>query len=226
MPMTISSDLYDLLKDRFNVTTVDESGKATDDPTAMRTFSFSYTTEGGQELGNVVISINEDDWNKSSLKIFYGKDITSSSAEHLREWFKFLHELRYFSKNHLLGFAVHSVNKNKLSRRDIDPHITKYLQEQEDFENWVNSSNVEPDEYDPFLEPFQDGEGDEIMEGDPPSSYGNKSPLTTPTVYLPSQFNNESDIEEIEDTRGDMSPFSLLSNDDIENLKKRAGIKY
>lgn len=120
-PENISSDLVNLLKDRFEISDcVDETGKFTDDPTKMKVFSFDFINSKGINKGSIVISLLDDSESSNSLKIYFGQDLADSDPETLSDWRKFLQEIRQFTKIHLLGFDVRNINKSRLTRRDVE----------------------------------------------------------------------------------------------------------
>jgi len=65
----ISKELFNKLRGRFpSVTVGDEAGKVTNEPENARFFDFEYT-ESGRKLGNVSVSVSEDD----GLTVIYSK---------------------------------------------------------------------------------------------------------------------------------------------------------
>ena len=51
----VSSDLVDLLKDRFEITdSIDKKGNFTDNPEEIKVFSFNFLTQKGVEYGSSV----------------------------------------------------------------------------------------------------------------------------------------------------------------------------
>ena len=116
-----SSDLFEYIRAQFEMDeTMDEAGQPTDDPSAMKLFSFDYTTPHGVNLGNVVISLLDDGESSQSLKVYYSKDISDLGEDDaLKHFHKFLHQLRLFAKSRMLGFDIRDIAKSRLQRNDI-----------------------------------------------------------------------------------------------------------
>jgi hypothetical protein len=112
----IAEDLFDKIRSRFSdITLGDENAKATDDPTHARFFNFDLTI-GGTVYGNITISIADD----SSLKIYYGKNISEKMPEaDQKSWYNFLKDVRFFAKRNMMTFDARDISRNNLSSRDV-----------------------------------------------------------------------------------------------------------
>jgi len=119
-----SSDLINLLKDRFDIAdSVDEAGHFTDDPGEIKVFSFNFVNKKGENKGTVVVSLLDDSESANSLKIYFGQDLGDSDTETRTEWYAFLQDIRQFAKMHLLGFDVRNINKSQINRRDVEKDL-------------------------------------------------------------------------------------------------------
>jgi len=112
---TIGEELFDKIRSRFpSVTIGGENGKTTNEPTEARFFDFEYQ-ESGRSLGNISLSISEDD----GLTVIYSKDIVANEDSATKNtWFEFLKDLRQFSKKRLMDFDVRDITKSNLTKRD------------------------------------------------------------------------------------------------------------
>jgi len=112
----ISQDLFDKVRSRFsNLEMGDEDGSVTIDPRDARFFDFDFVYEG-HNLGRVSISINE----RGSLKIFYTQGILEGHHPEIHQvWFRFLREMRNFSKQRLLRFDTRDITKRNLDKNDF-----------------------------------------------------------------------------------------------------------
>jgi hypothetical protein len=130
----IANDLFNKIRGRFpNVTIGDEEGNATNVPKDARYFDFSFTNEG-VDLGQVSVSINEDD----GLVVVVGKDITEYQTEDVQDrWYNFLKELRIFAKKRLMMFDVRDINKSNLNKKDY-----KFLATNSAGENTMKESKM------------------------------------------------------------------------------------
>lgn len=113
----IAEDLFEKIRSRFDgVSLGDQSAKATADPEKARFFNFNYTSKNGDEFGNVTISIIDE----NSLKIYFGRNISEKlDDEQRKEWFEFLHDLRYFAKRNLLTFDTRDISRSNLHIKDL-----------------------------------------------------------------------------------------------------------
>jgi hypothetical protein len=113
----IAEDLFEKIRSRFEgVNLGDQSAKATADPEKARFFNFNYTSKNGDEFGNVTISIIDE----NSLKIYFGRNISEKlDDEQRKEWFSFLHDLRYFAKRNLLTFDTRDISRSNLHIKDL-----------------------------------------------------------------------------------------------------------
>ena len=130
----IANDLFNKIRGRFpNVTIGDEEGNVTNVPKDARYFDFSFTNEG-VDLGQVSVSINEDD----GLVVVVGKDITEYQTEDVQDrWYNFLKELRIFAKKRLMMFDVRDINKSNLNKKDY-----KFLATNSAGENTMKESKM------------------------------------------------------------------------------------
>ena len=111
----VAKDLFDKIRGRFpSVTIGDDAGKITNQPELARFFDFEYTEEG-RKLGNVSVSINEDD----GLTVIYSRNFIQNENDITKtNWYDFLKELRVFSKKRMMEFDVRDINKTNLTKRD------------------------------------------------------------------------------------------------------------
>ena len=127
MPLPVencSSDLINLLKDRFDIAdSVDEAGHFTDDPSEIKVFSFNFVTKKGEDKGSVVISILDDSQSSNAIKIYFGQDLANSDSDTRTEWYASLQSIRQFAKMHLMGFDVRNINKSQITRRDVEKDL-------------------------------------------------------------------------------------------------------
>jgi hypothetical protein len=113
----IAEDLFEKIRSRFEgVNLGDQSAKATADPEKARFFNFNYTSKDGEEFGNITISIIDE----NSLKIYFGRNISEKLDDDQRkEWYEFLHDLRYFAKRNLLTFDTRDISRSNLHIKDL-----------------------------------------------------------------------------------------------------------
>lgn len=113
----IAEDLFEKIRSRFDgVSLGDQSAKATADPEKARFFNFNYASKNGEEFGNVTVSIIDE----NSLKIYFGRNISEKlDDEQRKEWFEFLHDLRYFAKRNLLTFDTRDISRSNLHIKDL-----------------------------------------------------------------------------------------------------------
>ena len=112
----VASDLYKILDPRFtDVKMGDENAnvlsKKTDIPNA-RFFEFEYKHDG-VPLGTIAITLDEDD----GVLVELVGDLATDNHPSV---FKFIRNLRQFSKNRLLNFKIDRVGKDNLSKRDYE----------------------------------------------------------------------------------------------------------
>jgi hypothetical protein len=120
----VSSDLINLLKDRFDIAdSVDEAGHFTDDPSEIKVFSFNFINKKGEDKGSVVLSLLDDSESANAIKIYFGQDLGNSDSDTRTEWYAFLRNIRQFAKMHLMGFDVRNINKSQITRRDIEKDL-------------------------------------------------------------------------------------------------------
>jgi hypothetical protein len=130
----IASDLFDKIKGRFQTLTIgDSDGNIITEPEDARFFDFEYKING-ENLGNVSISLSEDD----GLTIIFSKDFIDEESQDVQtQWYNFLKELRYFSKKRLLNFEVRDINKSILTKRDY-----KFLSQNRTGDDTMNESKM------------------------------------------------------------------------------------
>ena len=117
----IGEDLFNKIRSRFNNLTLGNAeGIVTNDPSQARFFDFEYK-ENAKVLGNISISLDEN-----NVSVLYQKDFLedqdSSTKQH---WYGFLKELRMFAKKRLLNFDVRDITKSNLNKRDYQFLSTK-----------------------------------------------------------------------------------------------------
>jgi len=91
----IAEDLFEKVRSRFeNVNLGNETAKATPNPEEARFFNFDYVSKDGENFGNITLSLIDE----NSLKIYFSRNISEKLDDVQRkEWYEFLHELRYFA---------------------------------------------------------------------------------------------------------------------------------
>lgn len=111
----IGEDLFNKIRSRFhNVTIGDDSGNITNEPSTARFFEFDYS-EAERTLGQVSISISEED----GLTIIYSDDFIQTEDDSTQKnWYNFLRDMRTFSKKRLMNFDVRNIKKTNLTKRD------------------------------------------------------------------------------------------------------------
>lgn len=130
----ISEDLFEKIRSRFeNVNLGDEIAKATNDPEKARFFNFDYVSKDGENFGNITVSLIDE----NSLKIYFSRNISEKLDELQRkEWYEFLHELRFFAKRNLLTFDTRDISRSNLNLKDLK-HVSKS-------DSTLKSSDVKP----------------------------------------------------------------------------------
>jgi hypothetical protein len=99
----------------------DQNAKATADPEKARFFNFNYISKDGEEFGNITVSIIDE----NSLKIYFGRNISEKLDDDQRkEWYEFLHDLRYFAKRNLLTFDTRDISRSNLHIKDLKQQAT------------------------------------------------------------------------------------------------------
>ena len=124
----VAETLFDKIRSRFApVELGDEkanklsTGGADAGPHKARFFIFDYTSSDGTNFGTVEINLSDVDKN---LKVYFGRNITQEMTDKQQnEWFKFLEELKEFSRRNMLrSFDVHD-----LTRPALDIHSRRQL---------------------------------------------------------------------------------------------------
>lgn len=113
----ISAALFDKIRARFDAVNIgDDTTKHTTDPEKARFFNFDYVSEDGTNLGNVTVSLIDE----NSLKIYYGRNITDNlDEEHEKEWYQFLRDLKNFARRNMLMFDTRDINRSNLDLKDL-----------------------------------------------------------------------------------------------------------
>ena len=111
----IAQDLFYKVRSRFGGLKLgNQDGEVTITPEDARFFDFEYV-ENDKSLGHVTISINEN----NSLKVYFSTNITEEMDDNEKQtWYKFLKELRRFSKKRLMNFDTRDISKDILHTRD------------------------------------------------------------------------------------------------------------
>ena len=113
----IAEDLFEKIRSRFeNVNLGNETAKATPNPEEARFFNFDYVSKDGENFGNITLSLIDE----NSLKIYFSRNISEKLDDQQRkEWYEFLHELRYFAKRNLLTFDTRDISRSNLHIKDL-----------------------------------------------------------------------------------------------------------
>jgi hypothetical protein len=113
----IAEDLFEKVRSRFeNVNLGNETAKATPNPEEARFFNFDYVSKDGENFGNITLSLIDE----NSLKIYFSRNISEKlDDEQRKEWYEFLHELRYFAKRNLLTFDTRDISRSNLHIKDL-----------------------------------------------------------------------------------------------------------
>ena len=112
----IALDLYGKIETRFpNIKMGDENAqvlsKKADIPNA-RFFEFEYLDQG-RSLGNVAITLDEDD----GIVVQLTGDIAKNSNDSA---FRFIRGLRSFARDRLINFDVQNIGKDQMDKRDYE----------------------------------------------------------------------------------------------------------
>lgn len=113
----IATDLFYKIRSRFKGLKLGaETGEITINPEDARFFDFDYM-EGETPLGHVSISLAEP----NSMKVYFSHGIAEGMDDGQKNnWYKFLKELREFSKRRLLSFDTRDIAKDNLDKRDYE----------------------------------------------------------------------------------------------------------
>jgi hypothetical protein len=111
----IATDLFYKIRSRFQGLKLgDETGQITINPEQARFFDFDYM-ERSVPIGHISISLAEP----NSMKVYFSTGITESMDDGQKtNWYKFLRELRQFSKRRLMAFDTRDIAKDNLDKRD------------------------------------------------------------------------------------------------------------
>jgi hypothetical protein len=113
----VAEELFDKIRSRFDAISIgDENAKATLDPEKARFFNFDFI-EGGENYGNVTISLVDD----QSLKVYFDTDIDARMSKEVKtNWYMFLRNLRKFAKRNLIqSFDIRDITKSGLNLKDL-----------------------------------------------------------------------------------------------------------
>jgi len=109
----IAEQLFNKIRGRFpEVTIGDEEGTITNEPALARYFDFAYTVGNNESIGKISISLDEEE----GLTVIFSKDFVTEAIKD--DWYRFLKELREFSKKRLMKFEVRDINRSNLTKRD------------------------------------------------------------------------------------------------------------
>lgn len=113
----IAEDLFEKIRSKFEGITIgDENAKTTQDPENARFINFQYSTSAGRNLGNVTISLIDE----NAVKIYYSKNITDGlEKSEMQEWFDFLRGIRMFAKRNMMNFDARDISRPSLNINDI-----------------------------------------------------------------------------------------------------------
>ena len=114
----IAENLFDKIRSRFeDVSLGDEDAKATTSPEQARFFNFNYTSQDGEEFGNVTVSIIDG----TSIKVYFSTNISDKlNPQQQKEWYDFLHSMRKFARRNLLSFDTRDISRSNLNIKDIE----------------------------------------------------------------------------------------------------------
>ena len=123
----IGEELFNKIRGRFpSITIGDESGTVTNEPKLARFFDFEYKS-GGESLGNVSVSLSEEE----GIVIMYSNDFLAKETQLSQGgWYDFLKEMRFFAKKRLLNFDTRDINKSNLNKRDYQFMATNRAEEE------------------------------------------------------------------------------------------------
>jgi hypothetical protein len=113
----IATELFDKIRTQFpKIKIGDRDSKVTDEPEKARFYNFDYI-ESGKNLGNINVSISDDD----GLVVMFSNDIVGDQQSFTKKnFFKFLKELREFAKQKMMKFDVRDISKSNLEKRDYE----------------------------------------------------------------------------------------------------------
>ena len=112
----IAEELFNKIRTRFpEVTLGDSDGTVTNEPSQARFLDFKYVISDDKNLGNVSISLDEED----GMTLIFSKDIVDEAYGVAKDhWYNFLKDMRRFSKKRLMNFEVRDINRSNLTKRD------------------------------------------------------------------------------------------------------------
>jgi hypothetical protein len=113
----IAESLFEKIRSRFEKVSIgDENAKATQDPEKARFINFDYSARDGQSLGNVTVSLIDE----NSIKVYYSKNVTENLTQpQLDEWFDFLKGIRLFAKRNMMNFDTRDISRQTLNIDDL-----------------------------------------------------------------------------------------------------------
>jgi len=113
----IAENLFDKIRSRFDGVSIgDENAKSTLDPENARFFNFDYSVPSGRPIGNITLSLVDD----NNLKVYFDKDLDEDMTDDEKDsWYDFLKGLRKFAKRNLLTFDIRDIAKSGLDLRDL-----------------------------------------------------------------------------------------------------------
>ena len=111
----IAKELFGKIRTQFpKIKLGDADSAVTNEPEDARFFNFEYTQDG-KMLGNVDVSLSEDD----GLVVIYSNDIVKEQGDSTKkQFFNFLKELRELAKQHLMNFDIRDISRSNLEKRD------------------------------------------------------------------------------------------------------------
>ena len=128
----IAEQLFNKIRGRFpEVTIGNEEGTITNEPALARYFDFAYTVGNNESIGKISISLDEEE----GLTVIFSKDFVTEAIKD--DWYRFLKELREFSKKRLMKFEVRDINRSNLTKRDY-----KFLAANRSGENTMAESKM------------------------------------------------------------------------------------
>jgi hypothetical protein len=111
-----NEDLFEKIRGQFsNVTIANDKGEVVLNPSDGMFFEFTFDYNG-QSLGDVVISLAEDDM----LKVYFSNDMLKESDSSTRDaWYNFLREMRKFAARNIVNFETRNISKPRLDKKDF-----------------------------------------------------------------------------------------------------------
>ena len=112
-----NENLFEKIRGQFsNVTIANDKGEVVLNPSDGMFFEFTFDYNG-QSLGDVVISLAEDDM----LKVYFSNDMLKESDSSTRDaWYNFLREMRKFAARNIVNFETRNISKPRLDKKDFE----------------------------------------------------------------------------------------------------------